>query len=170
LGWVEGAGEVGGDEGEEPVEEPVGGGGLRVVSICYAIDSDAGSTYHRETLSTSLQREQFAGNHPGGGAEAGCEERYVYAQEDKLCKGRAVVLGCVGGYTGDRHDELTRTHTERTDKQNWATTESVNAVQSRKRRENVDQVDDDLKDEGVGKLLDIFCKVRCAIINLDRVR
>lgn len=57
LGGIEGAGEVGGDEGEEPVEEPVGGGGLRVVSICYAIDSDAGSTYHRETLSTSLQRE-----------------------------------------------------------------------------------------------------------------
>ena len=57
LRWVESAGEVGGDEGEEPVEEPVGGGGLRVVSICYAIDSDAGSTYHRETLSTSLQRE-----------------------------------------------------------------------------------------------------------------
>lgn len=28
LGWVESAGEVGGDEGEEPVEEPVGGSGL----------------------------------------------------------------------------------------------------------------------------------------------
>jgi hypothetical protein len=30
LRRIESAGEVGGDEGEEPVEEPVGGGGLRV--------------------------------------------------------------------------------------------------------------------------------------------
>ena len=159
MGWVEGAGEVGGDEGEEPVEEPVGGGGLRVVSICYAIDSDAGSTYHRETLSTSLQREQFAGNHPGGGAEAGCEERHIYAQEDKLCKRGSVVLGRVGCYTSDRDDELTRAHAERTDKKDRATAESVDAVQSRKRCEDVDQVDDDLEDESVGELLDVLGEI-----------
>lgn len=122
------------------------------------------SAYHRETLGTSLQREQFASHHPSSRAEAGREERHVYAQEYKLCKRRSVVLGRVGGYTGNRHDELTRTHAERTNKKNRATTESVNAVQSRKRCENVDQVDDDLEDEGVGELLDIFGKVRGTII------
>lgn len=141
-----------------------------VVSICYAIDSDAESAYHRETFGTSLQREQFTGYHPSGRAEARCEERHINAQEDELCKRGSVVFGRVGGYTGDRHDELTRAHAERTNEKHWATTESVNAVQSRKRRENVDQIDDDLKNEGVGELLDIFCKVRGTIVNLDRVR
>ena len=125
-------------------------------------------TYHRKTFGTSLQREQFAGHYPGGRAEAGCEERHVYAQEDKLCKRGSVVLGRVGGYAGDCHDELTRAHTERTDEKNWATTESIDAVQARKCGENVDQIDDDLEDECVGELLDVLSEVRCPIINLVR--
>lgn len=42
LRWVEGAGEVGRDEGEEPVEEPVGCGGLRawLVSMCFVCTID----------------------------------------------------------------------------------------------------------------------------------
>jgi hypothetical protein len=126
-------------------------------------------TYHGKTLSTSLQREQLAGHYPGGGAEAGCEERHIYAQEDELCECGSVVLGRVGGYAGDRHDELTRAHSERADKKNWATTESIDAVQARKCGENVDQVDDDLEDECVGELLDVFCEVRRTIINLIRL-
>jgi hypothetical protein len=130
-----------------------------VVSVCCTIRSDAISTHHRKTLRTSLQREQFAGDYPSGGAEAGCEERHINAQEYKLCKRRSVVLGRVGGYTGNRHDELTRTHAERTNKKNRATTESVNAVQSGKCCENVDQVYDNLEDEGVGELLDVLGEV-----------
>ena len=138
------------------------------VSVCCTVDSDALSTYHRKTLGASLQREQFAGHHPGGRAEAGCEERHVDAQEHELCKRRPVIFGRVGGYAGNRHDELTRSHAERTDEKDWATTESVNAVQSRKRCEDVDQVDDDLKDECVGELLDVFGKIRGAVVNLIR--
>lgn len=123
-------------------------------------------TYHGKTLGTSLQWEQFAGHHPSGRAEAGCEERHVNAQKDKLCKRRSVVLGRVGGYTGNRHDELTRAHAERTDEKNWATTESVDTVQSRERREDVDQVDDDLKNERVGELLNVFSEVRSAVVDL----
>jgi hypothetical protein len=125
-------------------------------------------TYHRKTLSTSLQREQFAGHHPSGRAEAGCEERHVNAQEHKLCECGSVVLSRVGGYAGYRHDELTRAHAERADEKDWATTESIDAVQARKCGENVDQVDDDLEDEGVGELLHVFCEVRCTIVNLIR--
>jgi hypothetical protein len=137
-----------------------------LVSICYAIDSDVRSAYHRETLGASLQGEQFASHHPGGRAEARSEERHIYAQEHELCERRSVVLGRVGGYTGDRYDELTCAHTERTYEKNRTTTESVNAVQSGKCCENVDQVDDDLEDKGVGELLDVFGEVRGTVVNL----
>jgi hypothetical protein len=126
-------------------------------------------TYHGKTLGASLQREQFASNYPGGRAEAGSEERHIYAQEDELCECGSVVLGRVGGYAGDCHDELTRAHAECTDEKDWATTESIDAVQARKCGENVDQVDDDLEDECVGELLDVFCEVRRTIINLIRL-
>lgn len=125
------------------------------------------STYHRKTLGTSLQWEQLASHHPGGRTEAGREERNIDAQEHELCKCRSVVLSRVRGYTGDGYDELTRAHAERTNEEYWAATEFVNAVQSGKRRENVDQVDNDLENESVGKLLDVFGKVRGTIINLN---
>ena len=128
------------------------------------------STYHRKTLGTSLQWEQLASHHPGGRTEAGSEERHIDAQEHELRKCGSVVLSRVGGYTGDGYDELTRTHAERTNEEYRAATESVNAVQSGKRRENVDQVDDDLKNESVRELLDVFSKVRGAVINLNRLR
>lgn len=124
-------------------------------------------TYHRKTLGASLQREQLASHNPGGRTEAGCEERHVDAQEYKLCKSRSIVLGRVGGYTGDGYDELTRAHAERTNQKNRAATESVDAVQSGKRRENVDQVDDDLKDESVRELLDVLSEVGSAVVDLN---
>jgi aminoglycoside phosphotransferase len=63
---------------------------------------------------------------------------------------------------------LTSAHAERSDKKDWATTESVNAVQSRKRCENVDQVDDDLENKRIGELLDVLGEIRRAVVNLVR--
>ena len=58
LRRVEGAGEVGRDEGEEPVEEPVGGGGLRVESVCFA---RLAATHCLLTMERHLARV-FSGN------------------------------------------------------------------------------------------------------------
>jgi len=57
LGRVESAGEVRCDEGQEPVEEPVGGGGLSGGQQMLHALTDIRSTHHGETLSTSLQWE-----------------------------------------------------------------------------------------------------------------
>ena len=149
LGGVEGGGKVRGDEGQQPVEEPVGSGG------------------HRDTLGASLQGEQFSGDDPRCWAETCGEERDVHAQENELRKCGSVVLCGVGCDTGDRDDVLARSHTESTDEQDWAATEAINCPKTRESREDVDQVDDDLKNEGVGKLLDVLRKVRRAVVDLE---
>ena len=76
-----------------------------------------------------------------------------------MCKCGAVVLGSVGGNSGDRYDELTCAHAECANKKDWATTKPVDAVQSWKRGENVDQIDYDLENECIGKLLDVLSEV-----------
>lgn len=127
--------EVRGDESEEPVEEPVGGGG------------------HRKTLGADLEREDLASDDPSCGTEGGGEEEDVDADEGELGAGGGVVGGrCCD--TSGCDNVLRDTHTESTGKEDGTTTEAVNGPETREGGDDVDNVGDDGEDEGTGQPLD----------------
>lgn len=95
-----GADEVGGDDGNDGVPEPVGGGG------------------HTDTAGSDGQREDLADNDPGDGAPGGGEEGDVDADEGNHgLDGRVVVgLNLSLSDTDGTDDELSDDHTAGTGK------------------------------------------------------
>jgi len=121
--------EVRHDERQQPVHEPVGRG------------------RQRETLGAHFEREDLACHDPGTWAEGRGEEEDVDADERELRRGRGLV-GERGCDTAGRDDVLRDTHAESADQQHGASAEAVDAVQTRERGDDVDDVGDDLQDEG----------------------
>ncbi|KAI3478538.1 hypothetical protein L1887_59520 [Cichorium endivia] len=124
-------------------------------------------TYHRQTLRANLEREQLSRDNPCGRSETRSKERDVNAQEDELSHGRGVVLSSVGSSAGSSNDKLTSSHSKSTDEQYRAATKAVNGVETRQGHEDVDQVDDNLENEGVWELLNVVGEVGSTVVDLE---
>ena len=107
---------------------------------------------------------QLTSDNPGTRTECGGKERDVDADECELCGGgvECTVRCCI---TNGRNQVLANAHSQRTSQEQLASPKSVDAVESGERGDCVDDVRDNLEDEGARQLLDVSGEIRCAVVN-----
>jgi len=127
------ADEVGSDDGDDAVPEPVGGGG------------------ETDTAGADGQWEDLTDEDPGTGTPGGGEEGDVDADEgDHGGDGRGVVfLETAGGDTDDGDDEFADQHTQRTPDEDGTTTVALNGIEGDGGAADVDESGDETDEEGV---------------------
>ena len=125
---VPAADEVGGRVGDGEVEQPVGGGG------------------HRERLGAHLEREELAGDDPGDRTPGTGEEEDVEAHEgdEDLVRGDGA-----GRDADDGDDVLADAHADGAEQEQRTSSPLLDQVQTREGRDDVDDVDDEGRREGV---------------------
>jgi len=126
---------VGGNDTDDAIPEPVGGGG------------------HADTTRPNGQREHLTDNDPGCGAPCGCECDNVQANERDLSLDSggvpADLLGVGRGDTDDGNDELAHNHAGTTDEQDATATETLDDPERERGREHVDERRDESNQERV---------------------
>lgn len=120
---------VGGDDGDDAVPQPVGGGG------------------EGDTAGTDGQGEDLADDDPGTGAPSGGEEEDVDADEGDH-GGDSVGVVAVGD-TNDGDDELADDHAEGTPEEERTTTDLLNGPEGKGGGAHVDNGGDHGEQEGV---------------------
>lgn len=124
-----GVGHIGGDDGDDAVPHPVGGGG----------EGDA--------LCAHGEGEDLADDDPGAGPPGGGEEEDVDADEGDHGLDGAVVVGPDGAHDGD--DELADDHAGRPPDQEGAAAEALHGVEGDRGGADVDEGGDEVHEEGV---------------------
>jgi len=127
-----GADHVWGDDGDDAVPEPVGGGG------------------ESNTTGSDGEREDFTDENPSTWTPGGGEEEDVDADECNLGGGGLLVAIGSGSDTNDTCDELADQHTKSTVDHDWSTTELLNGPEGDWSRADVDEGGDQTDEEGVG--------------------
>ena len=120
---------VGGDDGDDAVPQPVGGGG------------------EGDTTGTDGQGEDLADDDPGTGAPGAGEEEDVDTDEGN--HGRDGVGVAAVGDTNDGDEELADQHAQCTVDKNSATTESLDGVERNRGGANINQREDKRDEENV---------------------
>jgi hypothetical protein len=138
-----GADHVGGDDGDDGVPEPVGGGG------------------EGDTARADGKGEDLADEDPGTGTPGGGEEEDEDGDEGDLGVDGGDVVGARGAvgegggvvetlsHTDDSDQELADEHTERTDEEECAATELLHSVEGERGGADVDEGEDERDQEGV---------------------
>ena len=134
---------VGGDDGDDGVPEPVGGGG------------------ERNTTGADGEREDLTDEDPGTRTPGGGEEEDEDGDERDLSVDGRKVVGAGGAIskgggvvealsdTDDSNEELADQHAESTVKQECATTELLHSVERERSGADVDEGEDQRDQEGV---------------------
>jgi hypothetical protein len=142
------ANHVGGDDSNDGVPEPVGGGG------------------QTNTTRSDGDGEDLANDDPGTRTPGGSEPEDEDGDEGNLGVDSADVVGESGirvglgrsgvsvvetdSNTNDSNDELADKHTEGTDEKDTAATESLNGPERQRSGEDVDEGEDERDEESVG--------------------
>lgn len=129
-----GADEVGGDDGDDAVPEPVGSGG------------------ETNTTRSDGQREDLTDHDPGGGTPGHGESGDEEADEGNHGgdSGVVVLVGSSSSDTNDTDDELADNHPSGTPDENGTTTELLNDVEGHGSGADVDESGDQGDEERVG--------------------
>lgn len=128
----------------------------------YGIPQPVGGGGETDTAGSDGEREDLANDNPGTGAPSGGEEEDVDGDKGDLgIDGRDVVGNAVSSgvemglvetnrHTDDTDEELANEHTKGTPDQKWATTKLLNGVEGERGRTDVDTIEDQGDQEGVG--------------------
>ena len=138
------------DESQQPVEEPIRGGG------------------QREALRTCAQREHLARHNPSARSESRGEEKDINADEGELSNDRGVVIDA-RRRTACCHNVLRDTHTQSACQENRSPAEPIDSPKSREGRYHVYHIGDDGQDERLWKCIGVPHGEVCGAVVEDEV-